>query len=49
MIDESLGLFVLLNPCVTSDSSLFMIFDSLGAVLAVECICRTGQHFVDDL
>jgi len=39
---------VLSNSCVTSYSSSLMIFDSLGAVLAVECICRTGQQFVDD-
>jgi len=39
---------VLSNPWVTSYSSSLKIFDSLGAVLAVECSCRTGQQFVDD-
>jgi len=39
---------VVLNPCVTSYSSSLMIFDSLGAVLGVEYICRAGQQFVDD-
>jgi len=36
------------NPCVTSYSSSLMIFDSLRAVLAVECNCRMVQQFVDD-
>jgi len=30
MISESLGLFVLSNPCVTRDSSSLMISESLG-------------------
>jgi len=39
---------VLSNPCVTSYSSSLMTFDSLRAVLAIECNCRMGQQFVDD-
>jgi len=39
---------VLSIPWVTSYSSSLKIFESLGTVLTVECICRTGQQFVDD-
>jgi len=36
MIYESLGLFGLSNPCVTCDTGSLMIYESLGAVWAVE-------------
>ena len=38
IIYESLGLFVLNNPCVTRGSSLLMICESLGGVCAVESV-----------
>jgi hypothetical protein len=49
MIFESLGLFGLSNPCVTRYSSLLIIFESLGAVWAVETICHPSQQFVSVL
>jgi len=36
MISESLGLFGLSNPRITRDSSSLMIYESRGAVWAVE-------------
>jgi len=33
-------LFGLLNPCVTRDSSLFIIVESLGDVWALETMCH---------
>jgi len=36
MISESLGLFALSKQCGTRDSSSLMIYESLGAVWAVE-------------
>jgi len=40
--------FGLSNPCVTRDSSSFVISESLGAVWAVESLCDPRQQFVDE-
>jgi len=48
MISESLRLVVLSNPCVTRDSSSFIISESLGDVLAVESMRHMLQQFFDD-
>jgi hypothetical protein len=37
---------VLSNPCVTSDSGLLMIPESLGAVCAVEYLRHPRHQFV---
>jgi hypothetical protein len=38
MISESLGVFALSNPYVTRASSSLIIYESLGAVSAVESV-----------
>jgi hypothetical protein len=48
MISESLRLFGLSNPCVTRDSSLLLISESLKAVWAVESMRQSLEQFVDD-
>jgi hypothetical protein len=48
MISESLGVVWLLNPSINSDNISFMIYESLGAVWAVECNGHMSQQFVDD-
>ena len=49
MIYESLGLFAMSNPCVSRDTSLLMIYESLRAVCAVESLPHPCHHFVEDL
>ena len=48
MISEFLGAFGLSYPCVTRDKSLLMIYETLGAVWAVESMRHEGELFVDD-
>jgi len=45
IIYESLGLFVLNNPCVTRGSSLLMICESLGVVCVVESMPHPWKYF----
>ena len=42
------GLLGLSNPCVTRDSSSFLISESIGAVWAVESMREPREQFVDD-
>jgi hypothetical protein len=41
-------MFGLSNPCVNRASSSFLIYESLGAVCAVESLRHPCQQFVDD-
>jgi hypothetical protein len=49
MIYESLGDVWGSNQCVTRASSLLMIYESLGAVYAVETVRHPCEQFVKDL
>jgi len=49
MIYDSLEALRLLNPSVTRDNILLMIYVSLWAVWAVEVNYHPRQQFVDDL
>jgi len=48
MIYDSLEAIWLWNPSVTRDSISLMIYESLGAVWAVEFTYHSRQQFVDD-
>jgi len=49
MFSKSVGMSELSNPCVSGDSSSFIISESLGASWAVESLCLPWQQFVDDI
>jgi hypothetical protein len=48
MIYESLGAVGVSNPSVTRDTSSLIIYESLGAVCAVEFVRLPRPQFVDD-
>jgi len=48
MISKSLRVFGLSNPCVTRYRSSLKLYESLGAVWAVEPMRHPLQQFVDD-